>query len=159
MNRFNRNAFVLFVLLSAFGFWFVFRRSSPRWPNETEEHKPVPVSCMTPTNTTVLEENSFADGEVLDSEMERAPASAIYPDTIWDKEFRANRPKDFDNILTGFEGRGALAPIVLTAINEKGSPVPGASVRLSFSSPDGIDNPVVRSGHEASGDDAVGQRM
>lgn len=146
MNRFNRNAFVLFVLLSAFCVWFVFRRSSPRWPNETEEHKPVPVSCMTLTNTTVLEENSFADGEVLDSEMERAPASAIYSDTIWDKEFRANRPKDFDNILTGFEVRGALSPIVLTAIDEKGSPVPGASVRLSFSSPDGIDNPVVRSG-------------
>lgn len=70
----------------------------------------------------------------------------IYADTIWNQEFRAENPKAFNDILDEFEARGALAPVSLTAIDEYGSPIPGASVRMSFSSPDGIDNPVIRSG-------------
>ncbi len=70
----------------------------------------------------------------------------IYADTIWKQEFRAENPKAFNDILDEFEARGALAPVSLTAIDENGSPIPGASVRMSFSSPDGIDNPVIRSG-------------
>jgi hypothetical protein len=104
------------------------------------------VSRTTPSNGTISAEFFLTEREDLVSGMERTSASAIYPDAIWDKSFRADRPEEFESILNGFEGRGALVPIVLIAIDENGSPIQGASVRLSFSSPDGIDKPVVRSG-------------
>lgn len=146
MNRSKTISFSLLAISCAFCCHFVIRCSHPRCPNETEECGVSSDSRTMPTNATILEEIPFEENGAFASEIGRSSDSAIYPDTIWDKEFRADNPKEFANILNGFEVRGALSPIVLTAIDENGTPVSGASVRMSFSSPDGIDNPAIRSG-------------
>lgn len=64
---------------------------------------------------------------------------ATYPDSIWG-QFRAKNNARFNEILHGFETKGALAPIDLFVCDENGDPIPGASVRFSWSTTAGIDH-------------------
>ena len=65
--------------------------------------------------------------------------SAMFADSIWG-EFRNENPHRFHEILNGFETKGAVASINLFVCDEEGRPVPDASVRLSFSTPAGLDH-------------------
>lgn len=71
--------------------------------------------------------------------MEDTIRLVTYPDSIWG-QFRAENNDRFNEILHGFETKGALAPIDLFVCDENGDPIPGASVRLSWSTPDGLDH-------------------
>lgn len=65
--------------------------------------------------------------------------SVIYPDSIWGS-FREKNNDKFNEILHAFGAKGALAPITLHVRDEEGTPIPGAAVRVSFSTSAGLDH-------------------
>ncbi|MBR4611073.1 MAG: Ig-like domain-containing protein [Kiritimatiellae bacterium] len=91
------------------------------------------------------DERLLNPGSVLSDESQDVPQTedatilTTYPDSIWGL-FRAENNDRFHEILHGFETKGALAPIDLFVCDENGDPIPGASVRFSWSTTAGIDH-------------------
>lgn len=82
---------------------------------------------------------SLPDSPSATPKTEDVASLATYPDSIWGL-FRAENNDRFHEILHGFETKGALAPIDLFVCDENGDPIPGASVRFSWSTTAGIDH-------------------
>ena len=146
MNHPKTTSFALCTIIGALCLLLVLARIGPKKTNEADGAEPSAIVFNQNTNG-IGEEYGFPMKNDRDDESTVSPpASTVYPDSIWGQGFRDDNPKAFDEILGGFESRGALASMSLTVLDETGNPVPNASVRMSFSSPDGLDNAEVRTG-------------
>ena len=130
MNRPRIILFVLCALSGALSLFLALIRIRSQNANEAEDVKPSAIAFMPSANDNGRESGSPMKKDRNDVTTASSYTSAVYPDSIWEQGFRASNPNAFNEILVGFESRGALASLSLTVLDETGSPVPDASVRL-----------------------------